>query len=84
MEKLIIEHNKSGVFFYKESLDHHKKTEVERKEAGLIRRTLEDLAEECRVSEGEYLVIDLPNQKSTKKVKKKGKSTREIKKKRKK
>lgn len=57
--QLIIEHSDDGrVFFYEESDRHHKKVEPWRAKAAM-RRTLEDLAKDCAVQMGEYLVIPI-------------------------
>ena len=58
--KLIIEHGSDGrVFFYEESNSLHREAEKSRRDEGLTRRSLEDLAKECSVSPGEYLVMPL-------------------------
>lgn len=56
--KLIIEHSSDGVYFYEETERHHRAAEQDRTNQ-LTKRTLDDLDEDCRVEEGEYMVIDL-------------------------
>lgn len=59
MAKLIIEHSDTGVYWYSESDRHHRVCEPQRKEEGLRRVDWNDLAEECEIQSGTYMVVPI-------------------------
>jgi hypothetical protein len=59
MAKLIIERNKKGVYWYYESDRHHRACERHRKADGLRRVDWNDLAEECEIQSGTYMVVPI-------------------------
>lgn len=58
-EKLIIECSGGGVYVYHESNRHHKVAELERQRQKLERLDWHDLAQECAVQDGQYMVIPI-------------------------
>jgi hypothetical protein len=59
MGKLIIENSDHGVYFYHETDRHHRVCEPQRKAEGLKRVDWNDLAEECEVQRGTYMVVPI-------------------------
>jgi hypothetical protein len=59
MAKLIIEHSDKGVYWYYESDKHHRVCEPQRKAEGLRRVDWNDLAEECEIENGTYMVVPI-------------------------
>jgi hypothetical protein len=60
MAKLIIQHDSNnGVYWYCESDRHHRICEPQRKAEGLVRVDWNDLAEECKVEPGTYMVVPI-------------------------
>ena len=59
MGKLIIECREEGVWMYHETERHHKKVESQRKADGLERLDWNDLANECAVHPGQYMVVPI-------------------------
>ena len=59
MAKLIIERNDKGVYWYYESYSHHRVCEPQRKAQGLRRVEWNDLAGECEIQSGTYMVVPI-------------------------
>lgn len=59
MAKLIIEHARDGVFFYHETERQFRCAEKTRRSSGLRRVDWDDLADECAVDAGSYMVVDI-------------------------
>lgn len=58
-EKLIIECSGGGVYVYHESNRHHKAAELDRQRQKLERLDWHDLANDCSVQDGQYMVIPI-------------------------
>lgn len=59
MSKLIIQHDDQGVFWYCETDKHHRISEPQRRAEGLMRVDWDDLADECQVEVGTYMVVPI-------------------------
>jgi len=59
MAKLIIQNDDNGVYWYCESEKHHRICEPQRKAEGLRRVDWNDLAEECEIEVGTYMVVPI-------------------------
>jgi hypothetical protein len=65
-EKLIIECSGGGMYVYHESNRHHKVAELERKRQKLKRLDWDDIAQECSVQDGQYMVIPIVSESGVK------------------
>ena len=60
MAKLIIQHDMDGsVYFYHETDRHFRVAEKERKQDGLERVDWNNLASECQIEPGTYMVVPI-------------------------